>query len=105
MAEKKKSEKKKKEEDKPSVSAPKSVTPAQMREQILREKLEEEKAKKAEEIFNRDTYRKEFRKYFSKIKREKGLNRNLEEVLWLHLKAVGKAKPELFDEGIKNFGL
>lgn len=51
-----------------------------------------------------DEVRKEFRSYFVKIKRKLNLDPSLEEVLWLHLKSVQCAKPNLFDKGVKNFG-
>lgn len=51
-----------------------------------------------------DEVRKAFKSYFVKIKRKLKLDASLEQVLWLHLKATGNNKPELFDKGIENFG-
>ena len=48
--------------------------------------------------------RKEFKKYFVKLKRKLDLSGDMENVLWLHCKAAGFAKVELFDKGIANFG-
>ena len=48
--------------------------------------------------------RKEFKKYFVKLRRKISLNGSMENVLWLHCKAAGFAKVELFDKGIANFG-
>ncbi len=50
-------------------------------------------------------YKEEFRKFFIKIKTKNKLDGSLEEVLWLHLKAIKHDKTELFEAGIKNFGL
>ena len=48
--------------------------------------------------------KEEFRKYFVKLKRKLKLSSSLENVLWLHCKAAGFAKPESFDKGIRHFG-
>lgn len=48
--------------------------------------------------------RSEFKKYFIKLKRKLKLEQSMESVLWLHFKASGFDKPELFDKGIENFG-
>lgn len=48
--------------------------------------------------------RKEFKKYFIKLKRKLNLDPSLESILWLHLKSAGYAQSELFDKGIENFG-
>lgn len=48
--------------------------------------------------------REDFRKYFLKIKKQLNLDKSLEEVIWLHLKAIKHDKKELFEIGIKHFG-
>ena len=48
--------------------------------------------------------REEFRKYFVKVKRILNLPSDLEDILWLHLKAIKCDKVEKFNEGLKNFG-
>lgn len=48
--------------------------------------------------------REEFRKYFTVLKRKLKLAPELENVLWLHLKAIGMDKKEKFNEGILHFG-
>ena len=45
-----------------------------------------------------------FRKYFIRIKDKLKLNPSMEQVLWKHLVATKNNKPELFENGIKNFG-
>lgn len=48
--------------------------------------------------------REAFRKYFVKLKRKLGIKPNLEEVIWMHLKATGNDQPEDFQKGIEHFG-
>lgn len=48
--------------------------------------------------------REEFRKYFVGLKRKLKLAPELENVLWLHLKAIGMDKKEKFNEGVTHFG-
>ena len=49
-------------------------------------------------------HREDFRQYFVRLSRKLNLDKYLEEVLWLHLKAIKHDKKELFDDGIKHFG-
>ena len=58
-------------------------------------------SKKAEE---KTDERENFRKYFLKLSKKLGLNKSLEEVVWMHLKAIKHDKKELFDKGVKHFG-
>lgn len=60
-------------------------------------------AKMAEKAAIEDS-REEFRKYFVELKRKLSLSAELENVIWLHLKAVGMDKKEKFNEGINHFG-
>lgn len=48
--------------------------------------------------------REEFRKYFIGIKRKLNLAPDLEDIIWIHLKATGMDKKDKFNEGIKHFG-
>lgn len=48
--------------------------------------------------------REEFRKFFIGLKRKLNLESDLENVIWLHLKAIGMDKKEKFNEGVKHFG-
>jgi len=48
--------------------------------------------------------RKEFKSYFIRLKRKLKLDSSLEEVIWLHLRAMGFDHKDKFDEGIKHFG-
>lgn len=49
-------------------------------------------------------HREEFRKFFIQINTKLKLNRNMEDVIWLHLKASGFDKKEKFNEGVLHFG-
>lgn len=49
--------------------------------------------------------REEFRQYWAMNRRLYGKARDMEEVLWAHLKAAGFDKPEKFQAGIDHFGL
>lgn len=51
-----------------------------------------------------ENVREEFRKYFSRIKRQLNLGNELEEVIWLHFKAMGFDNSSKFNDGIKHFG-
>lgn len=48
--------------------------------------------------------REEFRKYFVGLKRKLNLPPEIENALWLHLKATGNDKKEKFEEGVRHFG-
>lgn len=48
--------------------------------------------------------REEFREYFSKIRKKIDAPKELEHVLWAHLKAIKHDKKELFEAGLKHFG-
>lgn len=52
-------------------------------------------------------FRAEFSNFWAKNKKSYGKSKDLdiEGVLWVHLKAAGYDKPELFEAGIKHFGL
>lgn len=71
------------------------LTPAEMRKAI-------HESKKAKKDF--EDSREEFRKYFVGLKRKLNLQPELEQVIWLHLKAVNMATKEKFNEGVTHFG-
>lgn len=48
--------------------------------------------------------REAFRKFFAKIKGKLKLEKDMEKVIWLHLKATGFDKKDKFEKGIKHFG-
>ena len=49
--------------------------------------------------------REEFRLHWAKEKAKYGKAKDIEDILWLHLKAIKMDKLEKFDEGLKHFGL
>jgi len=51
-----------------------------------------------------DASREEFRIYFVELKRKLNLAPEIEDVMWLHLKAIGMNQKEKFNEGVKHFG-
>lgn len=48
--------------------------------------------------------REEFRKYFTRLKRQLNLSSDLENIMWLHFKASGFDKKSKFEDGVKHFG-
>jgi hypothetical protein len=51
-----------------------------------------------------DNYSK-FQEYWASERRAYGRDKDLEEILWPHLKAIGHDSPEKFEQGIAHFGL
>jgi hypothetical protein len=49
--------------------------------------------------------REAFRLHWAQEKSKYGKSKDLEEILWLHLKAIKMDTPEKFEAGIKHFGL
>ena len=60
-------------------------------------------AKMAENISFEDS-REEFRKYFVELKRKLNLAPEIENVIWLHLKATNMNVKDKFNEGVNHFG-
>ena len=74
------------------------LSPREMRLKLSESLLAEKKEPKEEEI------REEFKQYFTKLKRKIGLTSDLEQIIWLHLKASGFDKKEKFSAGVRHFG-
>lgn len=49
--------------------------------------------------------REQFRLFWAKCKRKYGKTKNIEEIIWLHLKSSNMAEPEQFEAGLIHFGL
>lgn len=49
--------------------------------------------------------RESFRLYWAQEKAKYGKSKDLEEVLWLHLKSTKQDEPSKFEAGIRHFGL
>jgi hypothetical protein len=66
-----------------------------------RASLHKPEARKLSEAEKKD----QFRLFWAQSRKKYGKPRELEPILWIHLKATGNAEPEKFEEGIKHFGL
>lgn len=62
-------------------------------------------AKKEEKVLSAQEKREAFRVFWAVEKAKYGKGKDLEEILWVHLKAISKDKPEQFAEGLDHFGL
>lgn len=51
-----------------------------------------------------DNYSK-FQEWWAAERRAYGRDKDLEEILWPHLKAIGHDSPEKFEAGVQHFGL
>jgi hypothetical protein len=49
--------------------------------------------------------REAFRVFWAQAKSAYGKSKDLEDVLWLHLKSIKMDKPEQFEDGLRHFGL
>jgi hypothetical protein len=49
--------------------------------------------------------REQFRIFWAQAKRKYGKTKDLEEILWLHLKASKMDEPDMFAKGLLHFGL
>ena len=49
--------------------------------------------------------REEFRLFWAKNRTKYGRDKDLEDVLWIHLKSAKFDDPNKFEEGLKHFGL
>jgi len=73
----------------------------------IREKLEESKQNQNFVKPNQDeqAVRNEFSEFWAQNRKDYGRPRELEAVIWAHLKSSGHAQPGLFEAGLKHFGL
>lgn len=73
--------------------------------------LEQAKAYRAslykpeEKVLGESEKREQFRLFWATQKSLYGKGRELEEILWLHLKASKMDEPSQFEAGLKHFGL
>lgn len=49
--------------------------------------------------------RESFRTFWALVKKDYKKPKELEDILWAHLKASGFDKPDLFEKGLQHFGL
>jgi len=76
------------------------------REQEIREKLEASRQIQTPMDSGSDKkIRHDFSLWWASNRKAYNRPKDLESVLWAHLKSVGHDKPELFQKGIEHFGL
>ena len=61
--------------------------------------------KPAIKSFSEQEKREEFRLFWAQEKYKFGKSKDLEEILWLHLKATKMDEPSKFQDGLTHFGL
>lgn len=61
--------------------------------------------KPVEKELSEEEKRDSFKMFWASSKKKYGNPKNLEQVLWLHLKATGNDEPKKFESGIAHFGL
>lgn len=92
MADEKENKKEKKEASKEMSSAEAKAYRASLNKKEAPRLSDEEK-------------REKFRVYWAEEKSKYANSKDLEQIIWLHLKSVKMAEPEQFENGIKHFGL
>ncbi len=78
------------------------------REQDIREKLEKSRQSftPAVSVNKREVDAREaFSEYWAQVRKQYNRPRELENVIWAHLKSSGHDKPDLFEDGLAHFGL
>lgn len=56
-------------------------------------------------ILSESEKREQFRVFWAKTKRKYGKTKDIEEIIWVHLKSSKMDEPEKFEEGLTHFGL
>lgn len=81
-------------------------------EEIVREALDQERKEfqmETKENFEAPKTsidaREEFRQFWALARNKYKKTKDIEDILWAHLKASGHDKPEDFEAGLKHFGL
>jgi hypothetical protein len=78
----------------------------EIRDNLTRSDLEhKESARKPQEEDSGVDNRESFRAFWAAARKEYGKPRDLEEILWAHLKSAGFDRPEAFEQGLEHFGL
>lgn len=49
--------------------------------------------------------RNQFKMFWAQARKQYGRPKDLEAILWVHLKAIGSDQPEKFESGLAHFGL
>lgn len=61
--------------------------------------------KPSAKVLSEDEKREQFRIFWAQEKYKYGKSKDLEQILWVHLKASKHDDPEKFEAGLKHFGL
>lgn len=61
--------------------------------------------KPAETVLSLEQCKEEFRQFWAREKSKYGRPKDLEEILWLHLKSTNMTLPKKFQDGLDHFGL
>ena len=61
-------------------------------------------AKPKEKVLSEQEKREEFRMFWTKEKSKYGKSKEIEPILWIHLKSIGMDEPAKFAEGVAHFG-
>jgi len=61
--------------------------------------------KEAKKVLTEQEKRMEFKLFWAREKAKYSKDRDLEEILWLHLKSTKQDEPEQFEDGLRHFGL
>lgn len=78
------------------------------RDENIRQKLEQSRQVQAptpSEDYGDYRAKEAFSAYWASARKNYKRPKDLEDVLWAHLKSIGHDKPDLFEKGIEHFGL
>lgn len=77
------------------------------RVEVIREKLEESRQNYAAPQLNSKelSAREAFSEFWARVRKQYNRPRDLEAVIWAHLKSSGHDQPHLFEAGLAHFGL
>lgn len=56
-------------------------------------------------VLSESARRDKFKLFWAQTRKQYGKPKDLESILWIHLKATGNDQPEKFESGIAHFGL
>jgi hypothetical protein len=72
----------------------------------LRQELRKKRESKARRgLKNESQQREEFRVFWARAKKEYGRGKEIEDILWTHLKAIQMTAAHQFEAGLAHFGL
>jgi hypothetical protein len=77
----------------------------EVRESLEREHQEYLAKTRPQPVEDNQDAKEAFKVFWTLNRKKYNRPKELEEILWAHMKAAGFDKPELFEEGIEHFGL